>query len=33
MRKATANAVAPVGWPPISEAFEKIMAKRIPVFT
>ncbi len=26
------NAVVPVGWPPLSEAFEKIMAKHIPVF-
>ena len=32
MRRATANAVVPVGWPPLSEAFEKIMAKHIPVF-
>ena len=32
MRKATANAVVPVGWPPLSEAFEKIMVKHIPVF-
>ncbi len=32
MRKATANAVVPVGWPPLSETFEKIVAKHIPVF-
>jgi predicted peroxiredoxin len=32
MRKATANAVVPVGWPPLSETFEKIFAKHIPVF-
>jgi hypothetical protein len=32
MRKATANAVVPVGWPPLSETFEKVFAKRIPVF-
>ena len=32
MRKVTANAVVPVGWPPLSEALEKIMAKHIPVF-
>jgi hypothetical protein len=32
MRKATANAVVPVGWPPLSEALEKISAKHIPVF-
>jgi predicted peroxiredoxin len=33
MRKATANAVVPVGWPPLSETFEKIFAKHIPVFS
>jgi len=32
MRKATASAVVPVGWPPLSETFEKITAKHIPVF-
>src|SRR3981081_917470 len=32
MRKVTANAVVPVGWPPLSEALEKVMAKHIPVF-
>src|ERR1700737_18177 len=32
MRKATANAVVPVGWPPLSETFEKISAKHIAVF-
>jgi predicted peroxiredoxin len=32
MRKATANAVVPVGWPPLGETFEKITAKHIPVF-
>jgi predicted peroxiredoxin len=32
MRKATVNAIMPVGWPPLSETFEKIMAKHIPVF-
>ena len=30
MRKVTANAVVPVGWPPLSEALEKVMAKPIP---
>ncbi len=33
MRKATANAIVPVGWPPLSEMLEKIVAKRIPVFS
>jgi uncharacterized protein involved in oxidation of intracellular sulfur len=32
MRKVTANAIVPVGWPPLSETLEKIMAKHIPVF-
>src|SRR5437879_6132678 len=32
MRKATASAVVPVGWPPLSETFEKVFAKHIPVF-
>jgi predicted peroxiredoxin len=32
MRKATANAIVPVGWPPLAETLEKIMAKHIPVF-
>ena len=32
MRKATAAAVLPVGWPPLSETLEKIAAKHIPVF-
>jgi predicted peroxiredoxin len=33
MRKATVNAVMPVGWPPLSETLEKIVAKHIPVFS
>jgi hypothetical protein len=33
MRKATVSAIMPVGWPPLSETFEKIMAKHIPVFS
>lgn len=32
MRKVTANAVVPVGWPPLSETLDKITAKHIPVF-
>ncbi len=32
MRKSTANAVVPVGWPALSETMEKISAKHIPVF-
>ena len=33
MRKATVDAVKPIGWPPLSEMMEKIVAKRIPVFS
>ena len=33
MRKATIEAIMPVGWPPLSETREKIVAKHIPVFS
>jgi predicted peroxiredoxin len=33
MRKATVDAVKPVGWPPLSEIMEKVVAKRIPIFS
>jgi hypothetical protein len=33
MRKATVEAIVPVGWPPLSETREKIVAKKIPVFS
>jgi len=32
MRKSEANAVVPVGWPPLSEALSKIAAKKIPIY-
>ena len=32
MRKATSDAVIPIGWPQLSELREKIVAKHIPVF-
>ncbi len=32
MRKATASAILPVGWPPLSETLEKLVAKRVPIF-
>jgi len=32
MRKETVDSVKPVGWPPLTETMEKIVAKRIPVF-
>jgi len=33
MRKATADAIFPVGWPPLSETRQKIVTKHIPVFS
>ena len=33
MRQATADAIMPVGWPPLSETREKVVAKHIPVFS
>jgi predicted peroxiredoxin len=33
MRKATADAIGPVRWPPLSEMREKVVAKHIPVFS
>jgi len=33
MRKTTVNALMPVGWPPLSETMEKIVARRIPIFS
>lgn len=32
MRDATTKAIVAVGWPPLTELREKILAKRIPVF-
>ena len=33
MRKATVDAVMPIGWPPLSETLAKVVAKRIPIFS
>src|SRR5215510_851905 len=33
MRKATVDAVKPIGWPPLNDMMEKIVAKRLPVFS
>jgi predicted peroxiredoxin len=33
MRKTTADAVMPVGWPPLRETLEKVVTKRIPIFS
>lgn len=32
MRKATASATVPVGWPPLTETLEKIVSKHIPIY-
>jgi sulfur relay (sulfurtransferase) complex TusBCD TusD component (DsrE family) len=32
MRKVTADAATPIGWPPIGELRDKVVAKHIPVF-
>src|SRR5213596_3909320 len=32
MRKSVANAVVPVGWPPLSEVLNKIVTKKIPIY-
>ncbi|HEV2729377.1 MAG TPA: hypothetical protein VGV15_05045 [Terriglobales bacterium] len=32
MRDTTTKAIFPVGWPPLTEMRDKIMAKHIPVF-
>lgn len=33
MRKATVDAIMPIGWPPLSETLGKVVAKHIPVFS
>jgi len=32
MRKTVANAVTPVGWPPVGETLEKLAARHIPIY-
>src|SRR5437867_6907883 len=32
MRKSVADAVVPVGWPPLSEVLNKIVTKKIPIY-
>jgi sulfur relay (sulfurtransferase) complex TusBCD TusD component (DsrE family) len=32
MRKSVANAVVPIGWPPLSEVLGKIAGKKIPIY-
>ena len=33
LRKSMVNAILPVGWPPLSETLEKVVAKHIPIFS
>jgi|SRR5215470_11621084 len=33
MRKATVDAVYPVGWPPLRETLDKLVTKRVPIFS
>ena len=33
MRKATAATIFPIGWPPLNELRERVVAKHIPVFS
>ena len=32
MRKSVANAVVPVGWPPLAEVLCKLVTKKIPIY-
>jgi predicted peroxiredoxin len=32
MRKATVDAIHPVGWPPLSETLNNAVGKRFPIF-
>ncbi|MDP9049737.1 MAG: DsrE family protein [Acidobacteriota bacterium] len=32
MRKVVANAVTPVGWPPVGESLDKLAAKHVPIY-
>ena len=32
MRKSLVSSIQPVGWPPLAETLEKVVAKHIPVF-
>jgi len=33
MRKATVDAITPVGWPPLRETLQKVVDKHIPIFS
>ena len=32
LRKSMVNAIFPVGWPPLSETLDKVVARHIPIF-
>ena len=32
MRKSVAEAVVPVGWPPLAEVLRKLVSKKIPIY-
>ena len=32
MRRSVANAVVPVGWPPLGESLDKVVARHIPIY-
>ena len=32
MRKSVANAVVPVGWPPLADVLRKLVSKKIPIY-
>ena len=32
LRRSMVSAILPVGWPPLSETLEKVVAKHIPIF-
>jgi predicted peroxiredoxin len=33
MRKVTADAIFPIGWPPLREMLAKVVARKIPIFS
>ncbi len=32
MRKSVASAIVPIGWPPLAETLDKIVAKRVAIY-
>ena len=32
MRRSVANAIVPVGWPPLAETLDKVVTRRIPIY-